>query len=245
MSGSLSLVQLSLSFGAGALSTLSPCVFPLLPIVLATAIHGHHRLGPIAMGAGMVLSFVAAGIVVGALGPTLGIDSASVRSAAGLLLLLLAVVMLVPELSEHTPDWIAGIATRAQEATAHMHPETLHGAFLVGTMLGLVWTPCSGPLLGVAFALIATEGGLVDGGLIMGAFGLGATVPLVVAAYASRKLFARIRVWLSGHGAALRRTFAVLIGVVGLTVLTRVDRWLEARVLELLPESWISLTTAL
>lgn len=243
MVDSVSLLQLGLSLVAGALSTLSPCVFPLLPVVVGAVAHTHHRVGPIAMGAGMVTAFVALGVALGALGPVLGIDSGHFRVVAGSLLLVVAGLMLFPEAGERTPAWLSELASLAQKASTHLHPETVPGAFVLGALLGLVWSPCSGPLLGSGIALVATRGGLLDGALILGMFGVGAALPLMVAAYASRALFARLRGWVLGHGTDLRRAFAVLIGLMGIAVLTGADRWLEAKLLDALPEAWLALTT--
>jgi len=239
----VSLLQLGLTLVAGALSTLSPCVFPLLPVVVGAVAHTHHRVGPIVMGAGMVSAFVLLGVALGAVGPALGIDAGHFRTAAGLLLLVIAGVMLIPEAQEHTPAWLSSLATMAQRASSRLHPETVPGAFVLGGLLGLVWSPCSGPLLGSGLALVATKGGLLNGGLILGVFGIGAALPLMAAAYASRALFARMRRWVIGHGEDLRRAFAVLIALMGMAVLTGADRWLEARLLELLPDAWLELTT--
>ena len=82
MSIALSLPQLGLSLAAGSLTTLSPCVFPLLPVVLGSVLQGN-RFAPVAMamGVGMTASFVGIGMVLGALGPALGIDADTVRTA--------------------------------------------------------------------------------------------------------------------------------------------------------------------
>lgn len=245
MVASISLLQLGLSLVAGALSTLSPCVFPLLPMVLAAVVHAHHRTGPVAMGAGMVFAFVLMGVGLGALGPALGIDAAHIRVAAGVILVLIALLMVLPDLGvgESTWGWLSALATLAQKASARLHPETLSGAFLLGAVLGLVWAPCSGPLLGSGLALVATKGGLLPGGLILGAFGVGAAIPLMLAAYASRAFFMRVRRWVLGHSTELRHWFAPLIGLMGIAVLTGADRWIEAELLRVLPDAWIRLTT--
>lgn len=239
---SVSLLQLGLTLVAGALSTLSPCVFPLLPMVVGAVAHTHHRIGPIVMGAGMVSAFVLLGVGLAAVGPALGIDAGHFRVVAGLLLLAIAALMLIPEAQDHTPAWLSHLATVGQRASTRLHPETVPGAFLLGGLLGLVWSPCSGPLLGSGMALVATRGGLLNGGLILGMFGIGAAIPLMAAAYASRALFARMRGWVIGHGEGLRRAFAVLIGLMGIAVLTGADRWIEARLLDLLPDAWLALT---
>lgn len=76
----ISISQLSLSVLAGSLTTLSPCVFPLLPMVLGGAVQGN-RWSPVYMGVGMAASFALIGVVLGWAGPALGIDNEHVRTA--------------------------------------------------------------------------------------------------------------------------------------------------------------------
>lgn len=244
MALSLSLPQLGLSLAAGSLTTLSPCVFPLLPLVLGGALQGS-RLAPVAMGFGMTVSFAGIGMVLGSIGPALGVDSDTVRTAGAALLLAFALVMLVPALGEHFTRWMLPIASSANAASARLDGGSLLGALLLGGVLGLVWTPCSGPLLGSALTLVASEGGVARGGIVLGIFGLGAAIPLVAVAYASRSGFNRVRDWVLTRVEHLRRGFAVLLGAMGVAILTGADKWVEARVLQWLPDSWVSLTVGI
>jgi cytochrome c biogenesis protein CcdA len=104
-------------------------------------------------------------------------------------------------------------------------------------VLGLVWSPCSGPLLASALTLVASEGGGVRGGVILGLFGIGAAVPLVAVAYASRAGFHQARGWVLARIGRIKNVFAVVLGAMGVAILTGSDKWLEARVNALLPES--------
>lgn len=244
MSLTLSLPQLGLSLAAGSLTSLSPCVLPLLPLVLGGAMQGN-RLAPVAMGVGMTLSFAIIGMVLGSLGPALGIDSDTIRTAGAALLIAFALVMLVPALGERFTRWMVPIASSANAASARLDSGTLVGALMLGGVLGLVWSPCSGPLLGSALSLVASEGGVARGGIVLGIFGLGAAVPLVAVAYASRSGFARIRDRVLARVEQVRHGFAVLLGAMGIAILTGADKWLEARVLQWLPDSWVNFTVAI
>jgi cytochrome c biogenesis protein CcdA len=237
----LSLPQLGLSAAAGGLTTLSPCVFPLLPLVLGGALQGH-RLAPVAMGVGMTASFAAIGMLLGALGPALGVDGDTVRIGGAAMLIAFALVMLVPALGERFSRWMLPIATAANAASTRLDGRSLLSAMALGAVLGLVWSPCSGPLLGSALTLVASEGGVVRGGVVLAFFGLGAAIPLVAVAYASRSGFARVRDWVLVRIEQVRKGFAALLGLMGIAILTGADKWLEARVLQWLPESWINLT---
>lgn len=244
MTFALSLPQLGLSLAAGGLTTLSPCVFPLLPLVLGGALQGN-RFAPVAMGAGMIASFAAIGMVLGALGPALGIDADTVRTAGAAMLIAFALVMLVPALGERFTRWMLPIASTANAASAKLDGGSLVGALLLGGVLGLVWSPCSGPLLGSALTLVASEGGVARGGLVLGIFGLGAAIPLVAVAYASRRGFVAVRDWVMARIERVRHVFAVLLGAMGVAILTGGDKWLEAHVLQWLPDAWVNLTVGI
>jgi len=240
----LSLPQVALSLAAGGLTTLSPCVFPLLPLVLGGALQGN-RLAPVAMGVGMTASFAAIGMLLGALGPALGIDADTVRTAGAAMLIAFALVMLVPALGERFTQWMLPIASSANAASAKLDGSSLFGALALGSVLGLVWSPCSGPLLGSALSLVASEGGVARGGIVLGIFGLGAAVPLVAVAYASRSGFARVRDWVLARIERVRHAFALLLGAMGIAILTGADKWLEARFVQWMPDAWVNLTVGI
>src|SRR3989304_2367833 len=127
MEPSLSLAQLGLSLAAGSLTTLSPCVFPLLPLVVGGAVQAN-PWSPVAMGAGMAVSFALVGLALGALGPALGIDGDSVRIGGAWLLIAFAVVMLVPRFSARFTAWMTPIASSANALSARLDNGSLAGA---------------------------------------------------------------------------------------------------------------------
>lgn len=234
--------QLGLSVVAGGLTTLSPCVFPLLPLVLGGAAQ-RHRAAPLAMGLGMALSFAALGVLVGVLGDALDLSPERVRTAAAALLIVFGLLMGVPGLNRRFTQWISPLASSAHAATAGLDSSSPWAALLLGGLLGLVWSPCSGPLLGTALSLVVSEGGVARGALLLGLFGLGAALPLVAVAYASRAGFGRVRQWVLAHGDRARVIFAAVLLLVGLAILSGADRWLETQVNERLPDAWLLLTT--
>ncbi|MBP8133274.1 MULTISPECIES: cytochrome c biogenesis protein CcdA [Zoogloea] len=242
MNETLSLSHLGLSLVAGSLTTLSPCVFPILPLVVGGAVQAN-RLAPVAMGIGMATSFALIGLLLGALGPALGIDSQSVRTFGGVMLVAFAAVMLIPALSRRFTELMLPIASSANAASSRLDGGSLGGAFLLGGLLGLIWSPCSGPLLASALTLVASDGGAGKGALILGLFGTGAALPLVAVAYASRSGFAKARGWVLTRVETVKKGLGVLIGLTGLAILTGGDKWLETRLVNVLPDAWVNLTT--
>ena len=233
-----------LSVVAGALTTLSPCVFPLLPVIVGGAVQ-RHRAAPVAMGLGMAVTFTLIGLLVGGLGGSLSLGPDDVRRVGAWLLVVFGVVMLVPALERRFSNWMTPLASSANSAGARLNGGALINAFALGGLLGLVWSPCAGPLLGSTLALVATAGGAPRGALLLGLFGLGAALPLVGAAYASRAGFGRIRARVLAHAGAAKRAMGGLLLLVGLLILTGGDHAIEAWVNDRLPDAWLALTPRL
>ena len=131
----VSLSHLVLALAAGGLSTLNPCVFPLLPLVVGGSLQAH-RAGPVFMGMGMVASFALIGLLLGVAGPALGIDGDSIRTTGGALLLLVGAVMLVPALNDHFTRLMTPLATGADGLSSRINATSLSGSFLLGSEVG-------------------------------------------------------------------------------------------------------------
>lgn len=234
--------ELGLSLIAGGLTTLSPCVLPLLPLVLGGSVQSG-RWAPLAIGAGMVTSFTVAGIALGLVGDSIGLDVDVVRYTGAWVLMAWALVMLVPAFERRVTGWLSPVAGSANQLAGRLDGGSLRGAFGLGALLGLVWSPCSGPLLASALTMVASEGGAARGGLILGVFGVGAAIPLTLAAYLSRTGFSKFQNRLLPYVGAFKRVFAVVLVAMSILILTGGDKWLEARVNEWLPDAWLQLTT--
>jgi len=234
----------ALAYVAGALTILSPCVLPLVPIVLSSAAQ-RHRFAPVALAAGLVLAFTATGFVVAAFGQALGIDTLVVRNAGAIILCLVGIVMLIPRLQ----DGLSRIATPAaawasRQQSALDDRAGLWGQALIGALLGIVWAPCVGPTLGAAVALAAEGKDLGEVALVMAAFGLGISTVLLVTAFAARGALARWRGRMMAAGGRGKIVLGGLLLIVGIFILTGVDRQLEAFALDHLPDRVTEWSTA-
>jgi cytochrome c-type biogenesis protein len=177
--------NLALGYAAGALSTLSPCVLPILPIVLFGAIE-RNVWGPLALAAGLAASFASVGIAVASVGFSIGIDPTILRLVVAALLGGAGIVLLVPELQGKVVSFATPVATRGQILLDRLQPSGVRGQFALGALLGVIWLPCSGPTLGAAVPLAAQGDSLGTAALTMAAFALGAATPILVLAYGSR-----------------------------------------------------------
>ncbi len=233
---------LGLAFVAGILSILSPCVLPLLPIVLGTAA-AQHRLGPLALAAGLSMSFVAIGLFVATIGFSIGLDGDFFRIVAAVLLIVIGVVLMVPVLQVRLAAAAGPLGNWAETRFGGGGGDGLSGQFGVGLLLGAVWSPCVGPTLGAASVLAARGQDLPQVAVTMLAFGLGAGVPLVILGLLSREAMMRWRGRLMGAGSGLKMALGGLLAGVGMMILTGLDKRLEAILVDLSPEWLTALTT--
>jgi cytochrome c biogenesis protein CcdA len=233
---------LVLSFVAGVLSVLSPCVLPLLPIVLGAAA-AKQKWGPVALAAGLSMSFVVIGLFVATIGFSIGLDADVFRYVAAVLILAVGVVLMVPRLQSAFAVAGGPLANWAHDHLDEASSSGLAGQFAVGLLLGAVWSPCVGPTLGTASLLAAQGRDLGQVALTMFVFGLGAAVPLLALGIASREVMMRWRQRLAAAGPGLKMGFGAILVAVGLLALTGLDKRVETALVEASPQWLTDLTT--
>jgi cytochrome c-type biogenesis protein len=238
----MSVATLGLALLAGVLSVLSPCVLPLVPIVLGAAAN-QHRLGPVALALGLAVSFTAIGLFVATIGFAAGLDTGVFRAVAAILLIGVGIVLLVPRLQEQFALAAAPVSNWAGGYADSFTPGGLFGQFGLGLLLGAVWSPCVGPTLGAASVLAAKGEDLFQVALTMIAFGIGAALPLMVLGVLSREALMRWRGRLMETGKAGKAVLGVALIAVGLLVATNLDKRLEKILVDASPDWLTRLTT--
>lgn len=233
-----------LGYGAGTLTILSPCVLPLVPVVLGSAAQ-KHRLAPLALAGGLVVGFTSVGFVLAAFGSQIGVDSDQVRSVGALILAAAGILLLVPQLQEYLATRAAPLVAWAGGQERAFENKGLVGQIAIGLLLGLVWSPCVGPTLGAATALAAQGQQLSQVAMTMAAFGAGIATMLLLIALAGRSLMQRYRNGISANVARAKAALGAILLAVGAAILTGIDRALEAAFLASLPTWLIELTTSL
>ena len=231
----MGLVALTLAFVAGLLTALSPCVLPLLPVVMGSA--ARNRYGPTALAAGFVTTFTVIGVLLATLGTALGLSDTIVRSTSAALLIAAGVLMISHRLQDLAGRWLSPLASASAKLSARAD-QGVGAQFFVGALLGGVWSPCVGPTLGAALGLVTQSETLIHAAAIMAAFGLGSATLLLAAGYASRAVIGQ-RLRLLQAGERGRLVFGVVLLVVGASVASGIDKIIEALVLAQLPQWWI------
>ncbi len=230
----------ALSFLAGLLTILNPCVLPLVPVVVAGAA-ASNRLGPLALALGLAASFAVSGAILASLGIEFG-ESRGLRVAAALLLMLAGLALLLPALGARLGAVLAPLSALAGRLAGGVSAG-LAGNFATGALLGLAWAPCVGPTLGAAFALAASGGSKIEAASAMAVFALGAALSLLIAGTGIGYLASRARGRLAGAAALSRRVFGGALVVVALLILTGLDKALEGIVVQALPDWFVTLAT--
>lgn len=238
------MLTIVLSFIAGALTTLSPCVLPILPLIVAGSAQ-KDKYAPLFMALGLTISFSLIGIAVAQSGVFLGLEPSSLRKMAGILLILLGVIFFFQRAQDFISKVLQPIAGKAGVIANSMQIKGKASGFILGCLLGIVWSPCSGPLLGSAVSLAATGQNIGEAFLKMLVFGLGASFPLLIVAYLSRAKFNKWRSRLMKTGDGLKKTFGVLIGLVGISIVSGFDKIIEAKIVSFLPTFVLNLSTFL
>lgn len=236
------LATLGLAFLAGVLSVLSPCVLPLLPLVLGAAA-SEHRLGPAALAAGLALSFVAIGLFVATVGFAIGFDTDVFRTVAAVLLVLVGLVLMVPAVQTRLAVAAGPVSDWTETRFGGFSTAGLLGQFGVGLLLGAVWSPCVGPTLGAA-SLLASQGrDLGTVALTMFLFGVGAALPLLLLGTLSREVLMRWRDRMMSAGKGLKAALGLILVVSGAVILSGYDKAIETALVNASP-SWLTdLTT--
>jgi cytochrome c-type biogenesis protein len=227
---------------AGLLTTLSPCVLPLVPILMGSAVTAH-RLGPWALACGVALSFALAGVFLASVGASLGLDGETFRQVAALLLIVFGVILLSARLQVLLAAATAGLTGSGNALLSRITLDRLGGQFLLGLLLGVVWSPCVGPTLGAATTLASQGRNLTQVSLLMAVFGLGASAPLLLIGSLSRTTLLRLRGSINKAGQRGKQVLGIALLLLGALILSHADHRLEVWLLDNSPAWLTALTT--
>lgn len=207
----------------GLLTVLSPCVLPILPILIGRSLQSH-RYGPVVLVAGLVGGFAVAGSLLGVTASWLTGLANGLRYVAIVLLLCLGCFAIFP-------DWSYRVFSYLPFGKWIKEPVRigLWGEFWLGTQLGLLWTPCAGPVLGGILVLASVNHQVASAFSLLVAYGIGAAMPLLTIAYGGRS-FSQWLFRLRSHSAMVQRVGGVMIAATAIAILlgwdVQVQLWL-------------------
>jgi cytochrome c-type biogenesis protein len=252
----ISPLSILLALGAGLLTVLSPCVLPVLPLVVGRSLQSH-QWGPAALVVGLVSGFAAAGSLLGLGGQWLPGFATGLRGVAIGVLLLLGLLMIFPQLNYRLQVWLQlvgqevrqfshcwtvgppmgpnrpvkvnGVKVNGVKVNGVKVSGALWAEFWIGTQLGLLWTPCAGPVLGSILVLAAVRHQFLEPLLLLTFYGIGAGIPLILLAYAGRH-FGRALLKLRPYSEGLAPIGGITVILTALAILmgwdVQVQLWL-------------------
>ena len=230
-------VLIVFAFLAGIVTILSPCILPVLPIVLSSSIGGGKRR-PFGVVAGFVASFTFFTLFLTLIVKAFGVRADGLRTLSIVIIFLFGVSLLVPQfqaLSERLFSRLSGFMPRSQERQGFM------GGLLVGISIGLLWTPCVGPILASVIALALTGEVTGTSVAITFAYALGTAIPMLAILFGGRRLLTKVP-FLSKNGARIQKAFGVLMIATAVAIYFNADRTFQTYILEKLPGYGTGLT---
>ena len=229
-------LSLALAFVAGVITILSPCVLPLLPMILATATQ-NGRARPVGVIVGFIAAFSAATLALSTLVRTLSVPPDINRTLSAVVLVALGLVLVLPPMQLMFERLTGGLAGRAP-ATA---TAGFGGGLVVGLGLGLAWTPCVGPIMASVITLALNQNVGPGAVAVTLAFSLGTALPMAAVLFGGRRLVHRLD-WFQRHAASIQRVFGAVLLLTGLAIWFGWDRTVQIALLEWFP-GWDALLT--
>ena len=186
------MLNLVLALLAGVVTVAAPCTLPVLPILLGASVGQVSKARPAMIALGFVMSFSMVALALSAITRVFDFDPNVLRTVAAILLLGFGLLMIWPAPFEWLSIRIGGLAGRGSAGT--MSPShSVIGGFVLGTTLGLVWTPCAGPVLGSILTIVATSKDTAWASFLLVIYAIGAALPMLAIAYGGQAVTTRIR----------------------------------------------------
>lgn len=223
------MISSAAAFVAGVASVLSPCVLPIAPAIMAGSVGSRYR--PLAIVAGMSLTFTLMGGIFTALGVSTGLSGDLLRYLFIATIFLFGAVMVSPELKSR----FSALGSRVTGRARVKGGEGVLGGFVLGASLGIVWIPCVGPILGSVLALAALQETVLQGTVLLALYSLGTSIPLLSLAYGGKAAAARLDAFKS-RGRTLEKVAGVVLIATAVAMVLGLDKAVQVALLPYFPE---------
>jgi cytochrome c biogenesis protein CcdA/thiol-disulfide isomerase/thioredoxin len=226
------ILLLFFAFLAGLVTILAPCIWPLLPIILSVSVTGKSHRKPLGVTLGIMVSFAVFTLAISYLVRAFHFDPNILRIVAVVVIGLLGITMIIPAFSKFLEGLIARISSmfgqRGQKGNG------FGGGFVTGLSLGIVWSPCAGPILAAIATLAATGQVSLNVIFVTIAYVLGIGVPLFIFALAGQQIFTKTRA-ISSKTHRIQQVFGLIMIVTAIAIYTNYDTYLQAQLLNAFP----------
>lgn len=225
-------ILLFFAFISGLVTILAPCIWPLLPIVLSASATGGRRK-PLGITIGIISSFTFFTLSISYLLQIFSFDPDGLRFIAVVIIGILGLTLVVPALGHILEGWVSRISGRFA-LSSQKYGDGFIGGLVVGISLGIVWTPCAGPILATIATLAATQAVNLQVVLVTIVYGIGVGIPLFFFAAVGRRVFAQSSV-LNKYTGRIQQVFGVIMVLTAVAIYTNFDKTLQTRLLDAIP----------
>lgn len=231
------IVLLTFAFIAGLVTILSPCILPILPIVLSGSI-GNGKSRPIGIVTGFIGSFTFFTLTLSYIVKNTGMSADGLRTVAIIIIALFGISMITPKFQ----IWMEGVFSKLAGLLPKGTGDTgFIGGVFVGLSLGLLWAPCVGPILASVITLAATSTVTFATILITLAYSVGTAIPMLAITYGGRTLLNRVP-WLLSSTQKIQKAFGIIMIMTAVGIYFNVDRTFQSYILEKFPSYGVGLT---
>ena len=223
---------------AGVVTVAAPCTLPVLPILLGASFAQRGKARPLAIAAGFIAAFAAVTVLFSLFARIAGLTPDALRTVAIVLIAVFGVILVVPGLSARIAVIASTVVSRFSARPARTGG--ILGAFLLGITLGIVWTPCAGPILGSILALLATQKEPAWAAMLLVFYAVGAAIPMLGIAYGGQYAATRVRA-LAPYAHCLQQGFGVIVVGFAAAMYFQVDTQVTAWLTQFYPSGQIGL----
>lgn len=234
-------ILLIFAFISGLVSILAPCIWPLLPIIFSSSVSGGKRKS-LGITLGIITSFGVLTLSISTLVMLFHFDPDILRLVAVVVIGFLGLTLILPSLSGKLEGLLSGISGKIGGRVG-MKRNGFVGGYITGFALGIIWTPCAGPILATIAALGATQKVSFNAVLVTASYVAGIGIPLLVFSYLDSKIF-RYSSYVSRYTGRIQQVFGVIMIITAILIYTGYDKVIQAKLLDAFP-SYSSVLTGL
>ena len=227
------LILLFFAFLSGLVTILAPCIWPLLPIILSSTVTGEKRK-PLGITLGIMLSFGIFTLSISYLVSLFHFDPDILRLFAVVIIATLGLTLVVPALTGVLEGLVSRLTSAFGTRLTGKQTQGFHRGFITGIALGIVWSPCAGPILATIATLAATRTVNIEILLVTAAYIIGLGIPLFLFATAGSLFFSKTRA-ISPYTGRIQQVFGIIMILTALLIFTNYDKVLQARLLDAIP----------
>lgn len=232
------LLLILFAFLAGVVTILSPCILPILPIVLSSSVDTSGKRRPFGVVIGFVLSFTFFTLFLSAIVKITGIPAESLRFISVVILSVFGLSLLIPKVQVLIEQQFSKLSAFTPNTT------TRHGFFgglIIGLSLGLLWTPCVGPILASVISLAISGTVTMQAFVLTLAYSLGTAIPMFVIIFGGQNMLHRTP-WLLANTEKIRKTFGIIMIITAIGIFFNIDRRFQTYILTIFPNYGVGLT---